>query len=608
MATAGIFTLITNDGKQDRMLMATELLKRRLTSIKQARRAANLADTTPTLLDIERTHVLFMNAHFKPFAAIGFEYHKVKPDSAANLGDQVRFSIPQFGDFFNDMALYVKFKQAVYTPVETAPNQDVFRYCDYPGERLLQEVAFEVNGNPLDKYDATVYNFHRQFVVQPNKRKGWDRLVGQETPVEAYLQQESLVQPSSRVKLDVCCGYQTPQGAHPALEVMVPLLFWFNQDPRLAVPSVSIPYGQRFINITLAKSSDLIELVTPAGASGGDTGDVPVLSIDECSLFINNIFVNPEVHDIFIKRIGFTLIRVHRQEKRRQNKDNDSILLNNLKWPIETMFVALKPVDNTTPNLGPGNADRSLQTWHKFSRVTETAQDVDGVASSRIDSVAQAEIEAILGVADALGTAAAQLTALKALPEYPFTTAAGAALYAVAGAEAVEAAATSTTVFDAVQVAAAAAYHTHPVLNGASAQVDVLKNSATVDRLSITAHGIELYKEMPDTFFHSYTPYVYGGHNVSTPEDPGALMITFCLYPGSYQPSGHINVSRAREFYLGYWSEGAISTDDPVDLLVVASAINFLLNRALLLTVYSMLIQATKVHVKACASTIRLLM
>lgn len=63
MSTAGIFTLITNDGKQDRMLMATELLKRRLQSIKQSRASAGLKDTTPTLLDIERTHVLFMNAH-----------------------------------------------------------------------------------------------------------------------------------------------------------------------------------------------------------------------------------------------------------------------------------------------------------------------------------------------------------------------------------------------------------------------------------------------------------------------------------------------------------------------------------------------------------------
>jgi hypothetical protein len=565
MATAGIFTLITNDGKQDRMLMATELLKRRLKSVKQARAAAGLKDTTPTLLDIERTHVLFMNAHFKPFAAIGFEYHRVNPDSGgATLGAEVRFSIPQFGDFFNDMALYVKFNKAEYTPVSAAPNQDVFRYCDYPGERLLQKVKFDVNGNPLDEYTSDVYNFHRQFNVQPNKRVAWDRLVGQETPREAYLAQQSLVQPTSRVKVEYCDGYQTPKAEHDALVVMVPLLFWFNKDPRLAVPSVSIPYGQRFLNITLAKSTDLIEKSTPAGADGGDTGTVPVLTVAECALFINNIFVNPEIHDIFIKRIGFTLIRVHRLQTTRVKDDNANILLNNMKWPIECMFVAIKPVVNTT----------SLQSWHKFSTITDSIVDVDGVASCAIDTVAQDQIAAFLAVANVAGTAAAQFAAYAALAR---TTAAAAALYSLASAVVAEAGSTSVEVHAAVQSAAAGAYHTHPVKDGECAQVLVSKESPTVNRLSITAHGIDIYKEMPGTFFNSYTPYTYGGHNVSSPEDPGAHMITFCLYPGSYQPSGHVNVSRAREFYLKYWSEGVVTSADPADLIIVASAINFLL-------------------------------
>lgn len=589
MATAGIFTLITNDGKQDRMLMATELLKRRLKSIKQARSAAGLKDTTPTLLDIERTHVLFMNAHFKPFAAIGFEYHKVNPDSGgATLGSEVRFSIPQFGDFFNDMALYLKFNKAVYEPVAAAPNQDVFRYCDYPGERLLKRVKFDVNGNPLDEYTADVYNFHRQFKVQPNKKVGWDRLVGQEVPHEAYLAQQSLVQPSSRVKVDYCDGYQTPKGEHDALVVMVPLLFWFNQDPRLAVPSVSIPYGQRFLNITLAKSTDLIELVTPPGSGGGDTGVVPTLTVAECSLFINNIFVNPEVHDIFIKRIGFTLIRVHRLQTTRVDKDNANILLNNMKWPIESMFIAIKPVANTTDVAFPDN--KALQTWHRFSKVVDDVKNVDGVASCRVDAVAQAEVDAILAVGDVGGTAQAQVDAYAAIvfggpPPAPVfnhsQTAASAALFSLATAEATVTGATSTTVYNAVQAANqvinAGVYHVHPVKAGECAQVEVRKHTPTINRLSITAHGIDIYKEMPGTFFHSYTPYTFGGHNLSTPDDPGAMMITFCLYPGSYQPSGHVNVSRAREFYLQYWSEGAVSSDEPADLVIVASAINFLL-------------------------------
>lgn len=82
MATGGIFTIITNDGKQDRMLMATALLHDRLDRIWRYKKAQNPAakdddvSVLPSLIDIEKTHILFTNAHFKPFAAIGFEYNK----------------------------------------------------------------------------------------------------------------------------------------------------------------------------------------------------------------------------------------------------------------------------------------------------------------------------------------------------------------------------------------------------------------------------------------------------------------------------------------------------------------------------------------------------
>lgn len=327
----------------------------------------------------------------------------------------------------------------------------------------------------------------------------------------------------------------------------------------------------------------MVELVTPAGSGGGDTGVVPDLTISEICLFINNIFVNPEVHDIFIKRIGFTLIRVHRLQTSRVDKDNQNILLNNMKWPIESMFVCLKPVANTAVVAFPNN--KSLQTWHRCSKVVDSTQDVAGVASCKLDPIAQAEVAAFLAVAAGGGTAAAQLVLYAGLPR---TTAAGAALYALAAGVALEATTAALAagigdiiVRNAVQAADQTAfpnvYFTHPTVQGACAQADLRVNQPTISRLSITAHGIDIYKEMPGMFFHSYTPYMYGGHNIRVPEDPGAHMITFCLYPGTYQPSGHVNVSRAREFYLQYWSEGAVDANNPADLVIVASAINFLL-------------------------------
>ena len=47
------------------------------------------------------------------------------------------------------MVLYVKLDAPAFTNTEvTNANIPSVRWCDYPGERLIQKVAFEVNGNP----------------------------------------------------------------------------------------------------------------------------------------------------------------------------------------------------------------------------------------------------------------------------------------------------------------------------------------------------------------------------------------------------------------------------------------------------------------------------
>ena len=512
MATGGIFTLITNDGKQDRMLMATHLLNRRLRDIRCARsNDPTVADPTPTLMDIEKTHVLFMNAHFKPFAAIGYEYNKVRPQSGnSQLGGQVQFSIPQFGDFFNDMALHVTMTAPVVTALggAVAPDEeDYIKYADFLGHRLVKKVAMTVNGNPLDEYSSDVYNFHYQFNVPPGKRTGWKRNVGQEEDLEANGRTNAGVR---EVKI-LRSGPQTPKATQQPVELWIPLLFWFNLDPRLAIPSVSIPYGQRFITVDLASAAELVCTVpSTAELARAEADEDAVHAANqftapdvELELLINNIFVNPEIHDIFIKRIGFSLIRVHREQRIFVNKTDDELLLNNLKWPIETMYVGLRPsqnastaaADNPRDDFTGTGADPTARVvgqthcedWHRYHSVTNLA-------------------------------------------------------YAA---------------FDGQEVIIKAAV-------------------PTMDRISVTAHGIPIYNDIPAQFFNSYIPYTYGGHLIVTPEDPGLLMITFNLYPGSYQPSGHVNISRAREFYFKY-SSSVVGPSQTGSLIIVAIAINFLL-------------------------------
>jgi hypothetical protein len=514
MATGGIFQLITNDGKQDKLLMATEYLSARLAEIRESRK--DKQDPTPTLSEIEKSHVLFMNAHFKPFAAMAFEYNKVSLPNAT-LGSELQFSIPNFGDFFNDMVLHMVLDPptTAQTPVSTnAGDVPVYRWCDWPGERICQRVAFDVNGNPLDEYYSDTYNMHRQFRVSEDKMTGWSRNMGQEIENRAqfnYVSIDSIDAPANtRATFGLLNGHQTYKQAHEKLELFIPLLFWFNTDASLSIPSVAIPYGQRYIKVNLATKEQLLRVIQNTNSNVALTvpPTITTPNISTCDLYINNIFVQPDIHDIFIKRIGFSLVRVHRRQVTNVNKSSDQILLQQLKWPIETIYCGVRPTTNLAINtnlLSPvtnvGTVDNTsvvdpaMENWHRFGKIEHIT----------------AFTKSILGAETHLYT--------------------------------------------------------------------YKKETSHITNISIEAHGISLYNNLPSQFFNSYIPYAYGGWNIVTPRDVGLYMISFCLYPGSYQPSGHINVSRAREFYFKYTSTliGTGVTPITGDLIVNASAINFLL-------------------------------
>jgi len=634
MATGGIFQLITNDGKQDRMLMATALLNKRLRLIEQAR--ANdplIADPTPTLLDIEKTHILFMNAHFKPFAAIGYEYNKQRPQSGVTtLGSTVTFSIPQFGDFFHDMILHIKLAAPTINRSDDVFLDDpsdqndaqagrqhapAFRWCEFPGERLMQNVQFQVNGNPLDEYTFHSYNFWREFCVSKEVETGYFRCMGQEQAMPGFWRQPGIdysfgptpgtasgvpwsgVGPTScRIEGNVHDGPQTPKLNANDLEMFIPLLFWLNLDPRLAIPSVAIPYGQRFINITLAASAAMYGLV-PRGAGTWDnprgTLTPATNEVSEIELYINNIFVNPEVHDIFIRRIGFSLIRVHRQQLVQADKATQNILLNNMKWPIETLFVGMRLAQYTTLN------NYNLHRWHKFSGWNIVDCEVGNALSLEGGNIVLSNTGLVAAsdrawnVNDLVGDPSYLLISLQSgLFANDWSTTGldigdmvqiGGCLFRLlsynsTGANPEEACFTPFIegLTDTVNTPIVAG----TLLDGANfctlnqPVVEYPQCERTVDTISICAHGIPLYNTFPATFFDSYVPYQYGGNNIRTPEFCGPMMITFNLYPRSYQPSGHVNVSRAREFYLEYTSS-VISSSVLGQLVVIASALNFLL-------------------------------
>jgi hypothetical protein len=388
MSTGGVFILVSNDGRMDQMLIGNETLRDNIATVKARRAAAGEADTNPSLADLERSHVLFVNAHFKPYVAISLQYFKVSANNVT-LGSEVQISIPQYGDFFADMVVNVVIAAPSTshgsTPAAVTDSDKVlYRHCDYPGERLFEETRFEVNSNLLDAYDNTSYVLHRQFCVPADKRAAWDACMGQDNGSMAQCAVPDTTISTTPVvrntRTQVYDGYQTYKQSHDDLNLWIPLLFWFNTDARLAFPSVAVPYGQRFATFRLTQASNIYRaIINPAASTAIVSPTLSTPQISTFDLYINNLFLLPEVHEIFIDRVAFTLVRVHRRQTQNLNKSSDRIHLVQLKWPVEDIKFGFQLVANTTAPATNSTRESqasvvapNMEDWHRFGAVTNS--------------------------------------------------------------------------------------------------------------------------------------------------------------------------------------------------------------------------------------------
>ena len=282
--------------------------------------------------------------------------------------------------------------------------------------------------------------------------------------------------------------------------------------------------------------------------------------------------------------------------------------MNNLKWPIETLFMGMQINDYNSTNAVTRR--QHLDKWQSFAQYNnvEYAQTGFNQYKKAILTGTDVSLDITVNVGRVTGVAT----------DFDGTVSGGNAEIApgeylvINGHPYLVASITSATVLElgvdtqpypAAAIANSVDFYKYSV-GPVTAHVDVCVR--TIDTIKITAHSINIYDTYPAGFFNAYIPFRYGGAYVKTPDDCGVIMIPFNLYPGSYQPSGHLNVSRAREFYLEYTSS-VISASTHGNLIVIASAINFLLISDGLIQIllnivkYSWTIRVcTKMHASVC--------
>lgn len=304
----------------------------------------------PSIEDIQSSHFLFMNNQYKPFVESSHGYSKVTVNTKPLFGGEILFDVPADGNFISDMVLHIQLSEL--TPKNV---NDKVRYADYLGHKIIKNIQFIINNNIIDEYSGEYYNVHYNNIVPENKKKAWLSCIGQETPIDGILLQDPVNSDYKEHRI-IYNGNQTIKSSHGVVELFIPLLFWFNIHQKSCLLN-NYPQGKVKIKVNFEESTNLMTCVDVVNDIYNENYNTPVFN--ECELYTNNIYINEDIQDIFISKLGFSLIRTHKKIEVLLNLDRDNISLSDeLKFPVEDIAFYARPVEN---EIGID----SLDTWHR---------------------------------------------------------------------------------------------------------------------------------------------------------------------------------------------------------------------------------------------------
>ncbi len=199
----------------------------------------------------------------------------------ADFNKRITATISRNGDLIQQM--YLEVVLPVCTSV-IASTSNVWTYG--VGNALVKQAEIEIGGQLIDRQYGDWMNIWTELTTPEGKRAGYDNMVGNSKPTEV--------------------GKQTGGFRLTSVNrLYVPLQFWFNRNPGLALPLIALQYHEVKLNLELRSSAELINTVTAPNIV------IPSLS---CKLYVDYIYLDTDErrrfaqvsHEYLIEQVQFT--------------------------------------------------------------------------------------------------------------------------------------------------------------------------------------------------------------------------------------------------------------------------------------------------------------
>lgn len=236
--------------------------------------------------------ISFFKMVYRRHTSFATESQPMYFDGTPNFGQRITCLIPRRGDLLGKVYLDVTLPQIRDT------SGTILSYTNSIGNALIQEITFEVGEQEIDKQTGEWMELWTQLTTPVGQRDALNEMIGR---VELY-------NPPNLVP-----GVQSA-----GLRLLIPLQFYFCNNPGLYLPLLALQYSQIRINITLRPLQQLFwvppPLVqvdwVPACSTSVDCtsqivnmmlwGDYVYLDVEERRMFVS------ASHEYIIEQVQYT--------------------------------------------------------------------------------------------------------------------------------------------------------------------------------------------------------------------------------------------------------------------------------------------------------------
>jgi hypothetical protein len=230
-------------------------------------------------------------------------------NGSPGFGRKVTCTIQRNGDLIYRIYLQATLPKVSLQSTDGSGAQ--FRWLNWVGHNLVKSVELEIGGQRIDKHYGDWLQIWNELTQEAGKQAGYAKMVGN-VPQLVNL----LVQGGE----DYCAGGE-PNSSNeylmcsPEYTLYIPLQFWFNRNPGLALPLIALQYHEVRINLEFNDLRNLCYDQTPGLSNTHVIRDrVAAAGLVAASLYVDYIYLDTDErrkfaqvsHEYLIETLQFT--------------------------------------------------------------------------------------------------------------------------------------------------------------------------------------------------------------------------------------------------------------------------------------------------------------